>query len=114
MFGKKLPLPGLSKNVWSITGFWDIGQFSTHVNIRYRDDYVMNMPIPGSSTPALAKEYTTIDYQASYAFDNGIDVIFEANNLTDEANIASYGEESALGEYKTFGRTYYLGFNYKF
>lgn len=114
LFGKKLPLPGLSKNVWSVTGFWDIGQFSTHVNVRYRDDYVMNMPIPGSSTPALAKEYTTIDYQASYAFDNGIDVIFEANNLTDEANIASYGEDSALGEYKTFGRTYYLGFNYKF
>lgn len=114
LFGQKLPIAGLSKNVWSITGFWDIDKFSTHLNVRYRDDYVMDLPIPGSTTPALAKEYTTLDYQASYAFENGVELIFEANNLTDEANIASYGEDAALGEYKTFGRTYYLGFNYKF
>lgn len=114
LFTSSLSLPGLSKNVWSITGFWDIGKFNTHVNIRYRDDYVVNMPVPGSSTPALAKEYTTIDYQASYAFDNGIDIVFEANNLTDAANITSYGQESVLGEYKTFGRQFYVGVNYKF
>jgi iron complex outermembrane recepter protein len=114
LFGKKLSLPGLSKNVWSITGFWDVGQFSTHLNVRYRDDYVVNLAIPGSSTPALGKAYTTVDYQASYSFDNGIDIIFEANNITNAASITSYGETSALGEYKEFGRQYYVGANYKF
>lgn len=112
--GKKLPLYGLSKNVWSITGFWDIGHFSTHVNVRYRDDYIMNMPVPGSSTPVRAKKYTTVDYQASYAFENGIDIVFEADNLTDAANVVSYGQDSALGEYKTYGRNFSLGVNYKF
>lgn len=114
LFGKKLSLPGLSKNVWSVTGFWDLGKFSTHLNVRYRDDYVMNMPVPGSSTPTMAKKYTTVDYQASYAFDNGIDVIFEANNITNAANITSYGEDDVLGEYKEFGRQFYVGVNYKF
>ncbi len=114
LFGKKLSLPGLSKNVWSVTGFWDLGKFSTHLNIRYRDDYVMNMPVPGSSTPTMAKNYTTVDYQASYAFDNGIDLVFEANNITDAANVTSYGEDSVLGEYKEFGRQFYVGVNYKF
>lgn len=114
LFSKSLSLPGLSKNVWSVTGFWDIGKFSTHLNVRYRDDYVVNMPVPGSSTPALAKQYTTVDYQASYAFDNGVDIVFEADNLTDAANITSYGQDSVLGEYKTFGRQYYVGVNYKF
>lgn len=112
--GKKLPLPGLSKNVWSITGFWDIGHFSTHLNVRYRDNYIMNMPVPGSSTPVEAKKYTTIDYQASYEFDNGLSVVFEADNLTDAVNTVSYGVDSALGEYKTFGRNFSLGVNYKF
>jgi iron complex outermembrane recepter protein len=114
LYGKLLPLPGFSKNVWSITGFWDIGQFSTHLNVRYRDDYVVNLAIPGSSTPALGKKYTTVDYQTSYAFDNGIDIIFEANNLTNAASITSYGETSALGEYKEFGRQFFIGANYKF
>jgi phosphoribosylformimino-5-aminoimidazole carboxamide ribotide isomerase len=100
--------------VWSVTGFWDLGKFSTHLNVRYRDDYVMNMPVPGSSTPTMAKNYTTVDYQASYAFDNGIDVVFEANNITDAANVTSYGEDDVLGEYKEFGRQFYVGVNYKF
>ena len=112
--GTKLPLPGLSKNVWSVTGFWDIGSFSTHVNLRYRDPYILNMPVPGSSTPVQAKSYTTVDAQASYAFDNGLEVVFSVNNLTDEPNVTSYGEDSALGEYKEFGRQYYMGVNYKF
>lgn len=112
--GKKLSLPGLSKNVWSVTGFWDIGSFSTHLNVRYRDDYIMNMPVPGSSTPVRAKKYTTVDYQASYSFDNGIDIVFEGNNLTDAAALVSYGQDSAWGEDKTYGRNYSIGVNYKF
>ena len=114
LYGQSLPLPGLSKNVWSATGFWDIGNFSTHVNVRYRDEYILNMPIPGSSTPVEAKEYTTVDAQASYGFDNGIDIVFSVNNLTDEPNVISYSEDNALGEYKEFGRQYYVGINYKF
>jgi iron complex outermembrane receptor protein len=114
LYGQTLPLPGLSKNVWSATGFWDIGSFSTHVNVRYRDEYILNMPIPGSSTPVQAKEYTTVDAQASYGFDNGIEIVFSVNNLTDEPNVISYSQDSALGEYKEFGRQYYMGINYKY
>ncbi|QIL90228.1 TonB-dependent receptor [Microbulbifer sp. SH-1] len=113
-YGENLPLPGLSENVWSTTVFWDIGNFSSHVNVRYRDEFILNMPIPGSSTPVMAQEYTTVDAQVSYAFENGIDVVFSANNLTDEANVVSYGEEGILGEYSEFGRQYYLGINYKY
>ncbi len=114
LYGRKLPLPGLSKNVWSVTGFWSLGGFASHINVRYRDDYVLNMPVPGSSTPVIGKEYMTIDAQASYAFGNGMALVLQGNNLTDEANKASYGEDSVLGEYKTFGRQYYLGLNFSY
>ncbi|WP_102797443.1 TonB-dependent receptor [Bowmanella denitrificans] len=114
LYGQNLPLPGLSKNVWSTTAFWDIGNFSTHMNIRYRDEFVLNMPIPGSFTPVRAKAYTTVDLQASYAFENGLDVVFSVSNLTDEPNLIAYGNDSVLGEYTEFGRQYYLGFNYKY
>lgn len=114
LFSQKLSLPGLSENVWSATGFWDIGSFSTNINVRYRDEYVLNMPVPGSSTPVVGKPYTTVDYQASYGFDNGVDVVFEVTNLTNEPVVISYGNDSRLGEYKEFGRQYYVGVNYKF
>ena len=114
LYGQTLPLPGLSENVWSTTAFWDIGNFSTHVNVRYRDEFIMNMPIPGSSTPVMSQEYTTVDAQASYGFDNGIDVVFSINNLTDEADIVEYGVDNVFGEYTEFGRQFYLGVNYKY
>ncbi|MFN4289361.1 MAG: TonB-dependent receptor [Permianibacter sp.] len=112
--GQDLPIPGLSEDVWSATVFWDIGGFSAHVNTRYRSDYIFNMNIPGSSTPAKGKDYTTVDAQMSYTFDNGLAVVLQGNNLTDEPSIASYGVDGALGEYRTFGRQYFLGVNYKY
>lgn len=114
LYSENQPLPGLSKNVWSTTAFWDIGNFSTHVNMRYRDEFILNMPIPGSSTPVMAKDYTTVDAQMAYSFDSGVDLVFSINNLTNEANVMAYGVEGALGEYKEFGRQYYLGVNYRY
>ena len=113
-YNQDLPLPGLSENVWSATVFWDIGGFSTHVNMRYRDEFVQNLPIPGAGSPTLAQPYTTVDAQASYAFDNGLSIVLSGNNLTDESNIIEYGVDNAFGEYKTFGRQYYFGINYQY
>lgn len=113
-YGENQPLPGLSENVWSATVFWDIGGFSAHVNTRYRDEFIQNIPIPGANTPALAQEYQTVDAQASYLFNNGISVVLSGRNLTDEPNIIEYGVDGAFGEFRTFGRQYFLGMNYQF
>ena len=113
-YGQNLPLPGLSENVWSATVFYDWGGFSAHVNTRYRDEFVQNLPIPGAGSPTLAQPYTTVDAQVSYAFENGLSVVLSGNNLTDEPNIIEYGVDNAFGEYKEFGRQFYLGVNYKY
>jgi phosphoribosylformimino-5-aminoimidazole carboxamide ribotide isomerase len=113
-YNRDLPLPGLSENVWSATVFYDWGGFSAHVNARYRDEFVQNLPIPGAGSPTLAQPYTTVDAQVSYAFDNGLSIVVSGNNLTDEENIIEYGVDNAFGEFKQFGRQYYFGVNYKY
>lgn len=112
--GENQPLPGLSENVWSATIFYDWGGFSAHVNGRYRDEFIVNLPIPGSSTPALTTEYMTIDAQMSYLFENNIGIVLSVYNLTDEPNLIEYGVGGTLGEYKGFGRQYFLGVNWKY
>lgn len=112
--GENQPLPGLSENVWSATIFYDLGGFSANVNARYRDEFIVNLPIPGSSTPALTGEYTTVDAQMSYLFENNIGIVLSAYNLTDEPNLVEYGVSGTLGEYKGFGRQYFLGVNWKY
>jgi len=111
-YNNNLPLPGLSENVVSATLFWDIDNFSAHVNMRWRDEFVQNLPIPGAGSPTLAQPYTTVDAQISYAFDNGLMLVVSGDNLTDEPNIIEYGVHGTLGEYKQFGRQFYVGFNW--
>lgn len=108
------PIPGLSENVWSATVFWDISSFSAHVNVRYRDKFIQKIPVPGQPQPAQSLDYTTVDAQMSYAFDNGISVVLSGNNLTDEPARIEYGVPGLLGEYRIFGRQYYLGVNYQY
>lgn len=111
---QQLPLPGLSKNVWSNTIFWDIGRFSTNANIRYRDEFIHEGDIPGGGAPLEAAAYTVVDLQVSYKFDNGIEAVAQLNNATDEGFVSSYGSDSVLGETKEFGRQYFVGVNYKY
>jgi phosphoribosylformimino-5-aminoimidazole carboxamide ribotide isomerase len=108
-------LPGLSENVWSATVFWDIGNFSTHVNMRYRDEFIQRIPVPGQPAPVYSEDYTTVDAQMSYNWpDLGLSVVASANNLTDEESIISYGVSGTLGEIRQFGRQFYLGVNYQY
>jgi len=111
-YDNNLPLPGLSENVISGTLFWDGNNMSAHVNVRWRDEFVQNLPIPGAGSPTLAQPYTTVDAQFSYSFENGIMLVVSGDNLTDEENIIEYGVDGALGEYKQFGRQFYVGINY--
>jgi len=109
-----LSLPGLSENVWSTTLFWDIGNFSANMNVRYRDEFVHEGATPGGSSLTMADEYTVVDMQASYAFDNGFNLLAQINNVTDEANSANYGSSIAVAEYSEFGRQFFVGFSYSY
>ncbi|WDD98018.1 TonB-dependent receptor [Thalassomonas actiniarum] len=111
---QQLSLPGLSKHVFSATLFWDIDNFSTHLNVRYRDDYIYEGSTPGGTAYQYADAYTVVDWQGTYSFDNGVDAVLQVNNLTDEANTTNYGTSLASGEYKKFGRQFFLGVNYSF
>jgi phosphoribosylformimino-5-aminoimidazole carboxamide ribotide isomerase len=108
------PLPGLSENVWSTTVFYDYNAFSAHVNVRYRDEFIQRIPTPQGQQPSWSQDYTTVDAQVSYSWDNGLSVIISGNNLTDEAAIIEYGVSGLLGEYRQFGRQYYFGVNYQY
>ncbi len=112
--GNIQPLPGLSENVWSATVFYDYEAFSAHVNVRYRDEFIQRIPTPQGQQPSFSQDYTTVDAQVSYAWENGLSVVLAANNLTDEPAIIEYGVPGLLGEYREFGRQYYLGVNFQY
>lgn len=107
-----IPLPGLSENVWTATVWWDIGRFTARSSTRYRDEFINEGVAPGGTNLQWANDYMVTDMQFSYAFDNGLDLLFQINNLTDEPD-RTFFASGEPGRYTTFGTQYFIGVNYR-
>lgn len=106
-----IPLPGLSEHVLNTTLFYTLDGFDTRLSMRYRSEYVSEQ-VAVESQLAFFDAETILDYQASYAMDNGLKFLFQVNNLTDEANKTYFGQTHQTGTIQSFGRQYFLGFSY--
>jgi len=109
---KDIGMPGLSPNNFSATLFYDYENFSTRVNYRYREAFVANQVAVETQEVFYADE-AVVDFQASYKLDNGLEFVFQANNLTDEPSKTYFGTEAQTGSIQYFGRQYFLGVNYR-
>jgi TonB-dependent receptor len=107
-----IPLPGLSENVWTATVWWDIERFTARASTRYRDEFINEGVAPGGTDLMWAGAYTVTDLQFSYGFDNGLDLLFQINNLTDEPD-TTFFDNGEPGRYSTFGTQYFIGVNYR-
>lgn len=106
-----ITLPGLSENVMSATLFYDYEDFSTRINVRYRDKFVSEQ-VAVETQLAFFDDETVIDYQASYAVNDNLSVLFQVNNLTDEPTKTYFNQEAQTGTLQFFGRQFFVGVSY--
>jgi len=106
-----ITLPGLSEKVYSATAFYDWENFSTRINVRYRDRFVSEQ-VAVETQLAFFNDETVVDYQASYAINDRLSVLFQVNNLTDEPTKTYFNQVSQTGTLQFFGRQYFLGMSY--
>lgn len=55
---------------------------------------------------------TTVDFSFAYMFQNGLELFFQANNLTDEVKYVYYGVPTRSTEYTLTGRSFNLGMRF--
>ena len=112
-----IPLPGLSKTVWSATLYYENQGFSARIATRYRSKYigeVVNFANDRAFKFVKADEIS--DFQTSYEFDGrlkGLQLLFQINNMFNSPYIAYQRNESQLIDYQLYGRQYLFGFNYR-
>jgi len=112
-----IPLPGLSEHVGNLSVYYYRNGFEARIAGRYRSEFATEL---GDTDRILfnAPE-TVLDFQTSYAFPegsrlSGVELLFQANNLTDEPFETYYGDTDRQGRYETFGRRFFLGATYRF
>jgi iron complex outermembrane receptor protein len=112
------PLPGLSKNVATLTAYYEKSGFSARVATRYRDKFIAEIEGFGADREyRFAKAETVTDLQFGYEVQSGpvkgLTFLLQVNNATNEPYIEL---DSAGNETKrdTYGKTYLFGVTYKF
>jgi TonB-dependent receptor len=111
--GGSLPFAGLVERSGNITVFYNYEGFETRLSTTHQGSFV-GEALNITRAPVIYAAETVMDFQASYKFDNGIDVVFSIGNLTDEPNRSYMLNEALPRRLNWFGRTYSLGANYKF
>ncbi|PTQ13593.1 TonB-dependent receptor [Sphingomonas oleivorans] len=114
------PLPGLSKYVWNGTLFFEKWGLSARASIRHRSKFLGEVAGFGASRKMReAKGETILDAQIGYEFKDGplegLSILAQGTNLTDEPFITYEGDDSRrVIDYQRFGRRYLLGVSYRY
>jgi len=114
-----IPLPGLSKDVWNATLYYEKYGFGARIATRYRSEYIGEVTnFANDRALRFVNADMITDAQVSYLFGDGmldgLQILFQVNNLTNEPYIAYSENKSRLLDYQEYGTQYLVGLNYKF
>jgi iron complex outermembrane receptor protein len=114
-----IPLPGLSENVGDITLYYAKSGFEIRLAQRYRSSFVGEVSsFTGDRQLTYIKSEKILDGQLSYEIQSGIakglQLQFQAQNLTDEPYVRYRDSESNIIERVEYGKTYLFGINYRY
>jgi iron complex outermembrane receptor protein len=121
--GAKQAVPGLSKETYQLTVYFERAGFEARVSARKRSRYLSETQgLSLALTPGTDLGATLVDAQIGYNFADsgiksleGLTVTLQAQNLTNEATVVTEaGDARQIDRYQNFGANYLLGFNYKF
>jgi iron complex outermembrane receptor protein len=114
-----ITLPGLSKQVYNLTAYYEADGFEARISQRRRSDFIGEIGnFNGARTLRYVVGENITDMQVGYNFNDGslkgLSLLFQVNNLTNAAYQTYAGTKDRPLEYVKWGRTYLLGANYKF
>ncbi len=121
--GTKQAVPGLSKESYQLTVYFEHAGFEARISARKRDKYLTEtLGLSLALTEGIDQGATLIDAQIGYSFEDsgiqsleGLTLTLQAQNLTNESTVVTEpGDSRQIDRYQNFGANYLLGFNYKF
>jgi TonB-dependent receptor len=114
-----IPLPGLSEDVWNATLYYEKYGFGARIATRYRSEYIGEVTnFANERGLRFVDDDMITDAQISYSFGDGmldgLQVLFQVNNVTNEPYIAYSVNKSRLLDFQEYGTQYLVGVNYRF
>lgn len=116
------PIPGLSEEVINATIYYEKNGFAARASSRYRSDFRGDIATfgPRGAVFRNVEAESVLDAQISYTFESGslegLTLILQGYNLTDEPLSATFGDQDSrlVQDYQSWGAQYSVGASYKF
>ena len=114
------PLPGLSETVSNLTVYYERDGFQARISNRYRSEFLGELSGVGTDRiQRMVDAESVVDAQIGYEFQSGpaegLSVLFQVNNLTDEQfKTFENNDARRVIDYQQYGRTFLAGVNYRF
>ena len=110
-------LLGLARKTFAGSIYYFKSGFGWRIEYRFRDSFQDKLGANPYQTEFNAAE-EIVDFQASYKFQlgsrlEGLKVLFQAKNLTNEPYRTFFASPEARGQYEEFGRRFWLGLSYE-
>lgn len=113
-------LPGYSRWVTNLTGYYEKGGFSARASMRTRSSFLGELRgFGGGNERRRADGELILDTQISYEFQGGtlkgLTVLAQAQNLTNEPFVTfNSGRPDQIIDFQNYGRRFLLGLNYRY
>ena len=116
------PIPGLSKESYQSTLYFEKGGFQARVSWTKRSRFATEEPgLSLALTPTTDQGATLVDAQIGYDFGlggfdklDGLYISLQGQNLTNEDTLHTDSDPRQVTKWQTFGSNYLLNVNYKF
>ncbi|WP_213980479.1 TonB-dependent receptor [Sphingomonas sp. dw_22] len=103
-----LPFPGVSRNSYNASLFYDDGRFAIRGSYNWRSRFLINAVDRGNN-PAFGEAFGQFDASASYVVNKHVSVFLEGVNLTDSTRIENANSIYRRNVIETYGRRLYFG-----
>jgi TonB-dependent receptor len=119
------PIPGVSKDALTLTGYYERGGFSFRASYSWRDTSINDSPVGSTFAfdnqfgqskvyQVYAAPYGQLDAQIGYDITKQIGIVASVQNITDAAQHTYLQWPGLPFTYDAWGRRYFLGLKFKF
>ena len=92
---------------------WEDDKLSLRLSANYKSEYLYEVAsITDKAHDLYVDDQTFVDFSAGYFLTKGLQLKFEAQNLTDESYYVYTGSRGYNAQYEEYGPTYKLGLTY--
>lgn len=111
--GEKLSFPGLSRNSYNLSAYYEDEAFSARVSYNWRSKYLITASGRGGN-PEYGEAFGQLDGSVSYNISEQYSVFLEAVNILDATRVEDANSEYRRTIFDTFGRRIYTGVRARF